>query len=79
MVRTIIQLPEDQAAALERAARRRGISKAAIVREALGMLLAREGGDASVERALHAAGAGASGVGDLGERHDEYLAESPHG
>jgi hypothetical protein len=35
MVRTTVQLPEDQAAALARAARRRGVSKAAIVREAL--------------------------------------------
>jgi hypothetical protein len=35
MVRTTVQLPEDQAAALTRAARRRGVSKAAIVREAL--------------------------------------------
>ena len=76
MVRTIIQLSDDQAAALEQAARRRGVSKAALVREALGMLLARENGDAAVERALRAAGAGASGVGDLGERHDDYLAES---
>ncbi len=75
MVRTIIQLPEDQAAALKRAASRRGVSKAALVREALGMLLARESGDAAVERALRAAGAGASGVHDLAERHDEYLAE----
>lgn len=78
MVRTIIQLPEEQAAALERAARRRGVSKAAIVREALGILLAREGGDLVVERALRAAGSGASGVRDLGERHDDYLAELSH-
>jgi hypothetical protein len=76
MVRTIIQLSEDQAAALESAARRRGVSKAAIVREALGMLLARESGDPTVERAMRAAGAGASGLRDLGERHDDYLAES---
>jgi hypothetical protein len=75
MVRTIIQLPEDQAAALTREARRRGVSKAAVVREALKPLLAREGGDAVVERALGAAGAGASGVSDLAERHDAYLAE----
>ena len=75
MVRTIIQLPDDQAAALARAASRRGVSKAALVREALGMLLAREGGDPIVERALRAAGAGASGVHDLAERHDDYLAE----
>lgn len=75
MVRTIIQLPEDQAVALERAARRRGVSKAAVVREALAMLLAREGGDPVVERAMRAAGSGASGVHDLAERHDDYLAE----
>jgi len=77
MVRTIIQLPEDQAAALERAARRRGVSKAAIVREALSVLLVREGDDAAIERALRAAGSGASGIRDLGERHDDYLAEPP--
>jgi len=77
VVRTIIQLPEDQAALLERAARRRGVSKAALVREALDVLLAREGGDAALERALRAAGSGASGVGDLAERHDDYLAERP--
>ncbi len=76
MVRTIIQLPEDQAAALEREARRRGTSKAAIVREALTSLLAQGGGDTAVERALAAAGSGASGVGDLAERHDDYLAET---
>ena len=75
MVRTIIQLPEEQAAALERAARRRGVSRAAIVREALAALLARDGGDAALDRALRAAGSGASGLDDLGERHDAYLAE----
>ena len=75
MVRTIVQLPEDQAAALERAAHRRGVSKAAVVREALSVLLARESDDPVVERAMRAAGAGASGMHDLGERHDDYLAE----
>ncbi|MGI8511362.1 MAG: ribbon-helix-helix protein, CopG family [Solirubrobacteraceae bacterium] len=74
MVRTIIQLPEDQAAALEQAARQRGVSKAAVVREALDVLLNREGRDTAVERALGAAGSGASGVRDLAERHDDYLA-----
>jgi len=74
-VRTIIQLPEDQAEALERTARRRGISKAAVVREALTALLERESDGPTVERALRAAGAGASGVGNLGERHDKYFAD----
>ena len=74
MVRTIIQLHENQAAALEQAASRRGVSKAALVREAVAILLARETGDPAVERALGAAGTGASGVRDLAERHDDYLA-----
>jgi Arc/MetJ-type ribon-helix-helix transcriptional regulator len=76
MVRTIIQLPEDQAAALARVSRRRGVSKAAVVREALDLLLERERVDGALERALRAAGAGASGVPDLAEHHDEYLAET---
>lgn len=75
MVRTIVQLPEDQAAALARAARRRGVSKAAVVREALSVLLVRESEDPVFKRAMRAAGSGASGVHDLGERHDDYLAE----
>ncbi len=77
MVRTIIQLRETQAAALERAARRRGVSKAAVIREALDALLTREGTDAALNRALAAAGSGASGVSDLAERHDDYLAAGP--
>jgi hypothetical protein len=75
MVRTIIQLREPQAAALERVAHRRGVSKAAVIREALDALLTREGRDERVERALAAAGCGASGVSDLAERHDDYLAD----
>jgi hypothetical protein len=76
MVRTIIQLSEDQAEALERAARRRGISKAAVIRMALSALVEHEHADLGIERALSAAGAGASGRQDLAERHDDYLADS---
>lgn len=77
MVRTIIQLPEGQAAALERAARRRGVSKAAVVREALSQLLGPEDDrdDDALRRALSVAGSAASGVPDLAEEHDRYLAE----
>jgi hypothetical protein len=45
------------------------------VREALDALLRRERGDEALDRALKAAGSGASGVSDLGERHDDYLAD----
>lgn len=77
MVRTIVQLPDEQAAALERAAHRRGVSKAAVVREALGRLLGPEqtAEDEALQRALAAAGSFASGVPDLAEHHDDYLAE----
>lgn len=75
MVRTIIQLRETQAAALERAARRRGVSKAAVIREALDALLKGDGRDDALQRALRAGGSGASGVSDLGERHDDYRAD----
>lgn len=77
MVRTIVQLPDEQAAALERAARRRGVSRAAVVREALDRLLSPEAVDdaQALRRALAAAGSFASGVPDLAERHDDYLAE----
>ncbi len=77
MVRTIIQLPEEQAAALGRAARRRGVSKAAVVREALAELLGPEQSaeDEALKRALAAAGSGSSGIPDLAERHDDYTFE----
>jgi predicted transcriptional regulator len=77
VVRTIVQLPDEQAVALERAARRRGISKAAVVREALRQLLGPEeaSDDEAVRRALAAAGCFASGVPDLAEHHDDYLAQ----
>jgi Arc/MetJ-type ribon-helix-helix transcriptional regulator len=77
MVRTIVQLPEEQAVALERAARRRGVSRAAVVREALAELLGPEEAteDEALERALAAAGSGSSGVPDVAERHDDYTFE----
>ncbi len=77
MVRTIVQLPERQAAALERAARRRGVSRAAVVREALADLLGSEEAaeDEALQRALSAAGCFDSGIPDLARRHDDYTFE----
>jgi Arc/MetJ-type ribon-helix-helix transcriptional regulator len=77
VVRTIVQLPEQQAAALERAARRRGVSRAAVVREALAGLLEPEevAEDEALQRALSAAGCFDSGIPDLARRHDDYTFE----
>lgn len=77
MVRTIVQLPEEQAAALERVARRRGMSRAAVMREALAEALGPElaAEDEALKRALAAAGCGSSGIPDLAERHDDYTFE----
>jgi metal-responsive CopG/Arc/MetJ family transcriptional regulator len=77
MVRTIVQLPEEQAASLERVARRRGVSRAAVVREALAELLRPEEAaeDKALKRALAAAGCFDSGVPDMAARHDGYTFE----
>ena len=79
MVRTQIQLTASQVAELKRLAAARGVSMAAVIREALDAHLAREAGpswEERVERALAAVGCCASGVGDLAERHDFYFAEA---
>lgn len=77
MIRTVIQLTEEQHAALRRLAAARSTSMAALVREGVDGVLAepdrqrwRRGQaiDALVEL-------GARGPGDLARDHDRYLAE----
>ena len=79
MIRTQIQLTASQVAELKRLAAARGVSMAAVIREALDAYLAREAGpswEERVERALAAVGRCSSGLGDLAERHDEYFVEA---
>lgn len=45
-VRTLIDIPDDQIAGLADVGRRRGASRAALVREAIGEYLDRHGGEA---------------------------------
>lgn len=77
MVRTQIQLTEEQAARVKRAARERGISMAEVVRRCIDRWLGADGSpdlDALYERAIEAAGAlhDREGRTDVSERHDDY-------
>lgn len=79
MVRTQIQLTEEQVAVLKRMAVVQHVSMAEIIRKAVD-LIARTGTvpDANIQRQRAAAAAGRfhSGCGDLAQHHDRYLAEA---
>jgi predicted transcriptional regulator len=79
MVRTQIQLSEHQITALKRIAAAQHKSMAAVIRQAVDMFAKL--GDVSDQkepraRALRAAGRFKSGVNNLAENHDDYLAEA---
>ncbi|MDO8588948.1 MAG: CopG family transcriptional regulator [Armatimonadota bacterium] len=77
MVRTQIQLTDEQAEKARQAARRMGISMAELIRRALDESLASAGSQVSAKkRSLRAIGCVASGTGDLSENHDKYLREA---
>ena len=79
MVRTQIQLTEDQVRALKSLAQARGVSLAELIRQSIdGLLAAQPGFDRSARkrRALAVAGKFRSDVTDLSAHHDEYLAEA---
>jgi Arc/MetJ-type ribon-helix-helix transcriptional regulator len=76
MIRTQVQLTDEQAERLRRTAADRGVSMAALIREAVDEMPAAGGADTRWDRALAAVGAGASGLGDVGADHDRHLAEA---
>lgn len=77
MIRKQVQFTERQAARIRREAARRGTSESAVIREAVDRGLGGRTGptDEQWDRALAGAGMGRSGLTDLGEEHDRYLAE----
>jgi len=79
MQRTQISLEPEQADRLRRLARERGVSMAHLIREAVdrtyGGPLALPTRAELWERAWSAVGCGHSGLGDVSERHDDYLDE----
>jgi Arc/MetJ-type ribon-helix-helix transcriptional regulator len=76
MVRTQVQLSEEQAESLRRLAAERRKSIAAVIREAVDLLLGEDDRKARIERALAVGGRYSSGTGDVSEKHDEYFAEA---
>ena len=79
MIRTQIQLTDEQAAGLKSLSAAKGGSMAGWIRKAVDHLL-RDGETPDREtlkqRALAAVGSGHSGIGDIAENHDAYLEDA---
>jgi hypothetical protein len=73
MIRTQIQLTEEQARKLKAAAAREGVSVAEVIRRSVDEHLVRVGREDKWERARQAIGKFRSDVPDLGRNHDKYL------
>jgi Arc/MetJ-type ribon-helix-helix transcriptional regulator len=79
MIRTQIQLTEEQAKAIKTLAMKRNTSVAELIRRSVDELLQKAvGGDLAERRrrALAAAGRFHSGKTDISRNHDDYLAEA---
>lgn len=77
MVRTQIQLTEEQAARLKAAAAQRGVSMAELIRQGIETFLSSRDErppEEKYRRAARLAGRFRSGRRDVAERHDDYLA-----
>jgi Arc/MetJ-type ribon-helix-helix transcriptional regulator len=77
MVRTQIQLTDDQSRKLRRLAARRGVSMATLIREGVDSVLAEEGSETARRRALAVIGAFRGGRGEpVSDEHDRYLGKA---
>lgn len=78
MIRTQIQLEDEQFAALKRLSDEEGVSMAEVVRRAVDHLLTRSQPSAAErrDRALQLVGKYSSGRADVAEHHDDYLTEA---
>jgi Arc/MetJ-type ribon-helix-helix transcriptional regulator len=79
MVRTQVQLTEEQITELRRLAAARGTSVAEVVRDAVNALLRsrlRPSWDERKQRAQAAVGQHGSGLRDVSTEHDRYLEEA---
>lgn len=76
MIRTQVQLTDEQSRRLRRLAAERGVSMAALIREGVERLLAADEPARDRDRALAVVGRYGSGVPDVSEEHDRYLADA---
>ncbi len=79
MVRTQIQLTEDQAGKVKKIAAHRGVSMAEVIRDAIDGVIRSEARTVPEDRrtrALDIVGKFRSGKSDVSKRHDAYLAEA---
>ncbi len=78
MIRTQIQMEEDQIKWLRAEARARGVSVSQLIREGVALFRDREERfpEDKKKKALDAIGRFSSDVPDVSERHDDYLAEA---
>ena len=79
MVRTQIQLTEEQARAIKKMAAARHLSSAELIRRAIdNMIKSSPGADPEErrKRAIDIAGKFSSGKSDVSRKHDEYLADA---
>jgi hypothetical protein len=77
MVRTQIQITDQQAAVLRSLSAERRLSIAELIRESIDAFVQREAGisrERRIARARHAAGKFASSASDVSAEHDKYLA-----
>jgi hypothetical protein len=75
MIRTQVQLTEEQVKALKKLSAKEGVSLAELIRRAVDDLVRRNEAAALKEKMLGVAGRFRSGLGDLAEQHDRYFAE----
>jgi metal-responsive CopG/Arc/MetJ family transcriptional regulator len=78
MIRTQISLTEEQARRLQRVAAQRGVSMAAVIRDAVDAAVVDEGDvdrRERIRRALEVIGKYRSDGANVSENHDEFLAE----
>jgi metal-responsive CopG/Arc/MetJ family transcriptional regulator len=78
MIRTQVQLTEEQARQLKQVAAERGVSLAELIRRAIDRALEEDRMASRRERAVAAVlrGGFRSGKSDISEKHDEYLADA---